>query len=328
MRAVIWLTFILAALYGGYWVVGSRAALRGAEAALVQMKAEGRADYASVSIEGFPSRFDLTIDAPKLVSPDGWSGWSAPFVQLLALSYRPNHLIAVFPDSQSFFAGPDQFTLKGERIRASVALSSDTSLTLDHAEMEGHALDLSASTGWQIMAQKLILASRQSDTSGTSHELALVLSDLAPGADLRSLIDPTGLYPAVAETARADMVASFDRPLDRGLTEAPAKLTALKSIDIALKWGNMALTIKGDLTIDPYGYPSGRLALEATDWRAIYGLLRNGGVIAPEVAANFENGLAEVAKAGGDANVLDLPLSFQDGAVWLGPLALGPAPRF
>lgn len=328
MRAVIWLTFILAALYGGYWVIGSRAALHGAEAALVQMKAEGRADYASVSIAGFPSRFDLTIDAPTLVSPDGWSGWSAPFVQLLALSYRPNHLIAVFPDSQSFFAGPDRFTLKGERIRASVALSSDRSLALEHAELEGHALELNARAGWQIMAQKLILASRRANASGTSHELALVLSDLAPGADLRALIDPSGQFPAVAGTTRTNLIASFDRPLDRALTQDPARLTALNSIDISLTWGSMALTIKGDLAIDSYGYPAGRLALEARDWHAIYGLLRNGGMIAPEVATQFENGLAEVARAGRDPDVLELPLTFQDGAVWLGPLALGPTPRF
>jgi len=41
MRRLLWLTIAGAVLYGGYWAVASRAVLRGAEAALGAMKAEG-----------------------------------------------------------------------------------------------------------------------------------------------------------------------------------------------------------------------------------------------------------------------------------------------
>ena len=71
MRKLIWIVAIFAALYGGYWFVGSRAALTGMEAALDRMKAEGLGTYRAVTLRGFPSRFDITIDKPELVSGTG-----------------------------------------------------------------------------------------------------------------------------------------------------------------------------------------------------------------------------------------------------------------
>ncbi|MGB3146127.1 MAG: DUF2125 domain-containing protein [Paracoccaceae bacterium] len=328
MRFLVWITAICAALYAGYWVVGSRAVLQGAESALAEMKAGGRADYSAVSLQGFPSRFDLTIEAPQLVSADGYSQWQADFLQLLALSYRPNHLMAIFPPRQTLRAGYEEIALANSDLRASIALAASTDLALDHAEVEGHDLDLSSNFGWQLLAEKLVLASRRADGSGTTHEIALKVTGLAPGDQFRQLIDPQHRHPSVASTASAGMIASFDAPLDRRLAEAPVRLRALRDIGVTLSWGTMQLTASGAVEIDSAGLPVGRIDLVGDDWRAIFALLRDGGVFDPQLAPGFENGLAEIAKADGTPDQLKLPLIFENGGVWLGPLPLGPAPRF
>ena len=75
MRILICGVVTATLLYGGYWIVGSRSVLSGVETALAGMKQEGVADYASVSIRGFPSRFDLTVESPVLASRDGLERW-------------------------------------------------------------------------------------------------------------------------------------------------------------------------------------------------------------------------------------------------------------
>jgi hypothetical protein len=326
MRALIWLTAAAAVLYGGYWVVGSRAVLSGAETALAAMKAEGRADYSDVSLVGFPSRFDLTVSDPVLRSPDGGTVWQAPFVQVFALSYRPHRLIAVWPHDQTLTLGSVSYAIGSEDLRASVALIPDLDLPLDHATIEGHGVSVTAPPGWTVRADKLILASRQAGDAAR-HQLALVLTGLAPGPELKGLLDPAARLPAAVQEAEADAVAVFDRPIDRGLTDAPARLTALEAIDLRFAWGPVSVQATGAVRFDLAGVAEGRLDVAARNWRDLYGLMVEAGAVPPERALAIQNVLAEIAKASGEPELLNLPLRFSGGQTWIGVIPVGPAPR-
>lgn len=327
MRVLFWLTGLLAVLYSGYWVVGSRTVLSGATEALTALKAEGRADFAAVTLQGFPSRFDLTIDAPKLTSADGSFAWQAPFLQLLALSYRPNNVIAVWPNEQAVRLGADNLTIQSQDLRASVMLKADLDLALDHAEVEGHGLVLTSAFGWQALAEKLIVASRQTGEAGTEHELAVVITGLAPGNEFRGRIDPARRQPAVAEEARLNLVVTFDRPLDRQALAQPPRVLSLEAIDLALGWGEISAAATGDLAIDPMGNPTGQLALSLKNWRDLLALLTEADLLPAEQAATVERALAGAAKAD-DPTTVALPLTFRDGMIWMGFIPLAMAPRF
>ena len=102
MKFLLGLVTALAVLYGGYWFVGQRAVERGAAAAFDQMAADGwEATHAGISTIGFPSRFDTTVTAPRLVDMATGVGWEAPWIQVFALSYLPNEVIALFPEEQA-----------------------------------------------------------------------------------------------------------------------------------------------------------------------------------------------------------------------------------
>lgn len=326
MRLLLWLTALFAALYGGYWFMASRAFLAGAETQLARMKAEGTANYSDVSLAGFPSRFDLTITEPRLASRDGAVSWQAAFVQLFALSYRPNRLIAVWPNEQGLTIGGRSLTLTSADLRASVALGASAALPLDHAEIAGDAVSLAGAPGWSATAKRTILASRQSG-GPQSHELALVLTGVTLGPALRAALDPAGRHPALLPEIRADAVFDLDRPLDRAAAEIPPRVTAIRMIDMSATWGAMRLTAKGELSAGADGYAAGRIELDATNWRDMLALARDAGLVSADLAGRLENGLAAVAAASGDGEALKLPLIFRDATTWLGPFALGPAPR-
>lgn len=327
MRALFWLTGLLAALYACYWVVGSRAILNGTTEVLSELKAEGRADYADIRLAGFPSRYDLTIDAPKLESADGGMGWQAPFIQFLALSYRPNNLIAVWAREQTLRLGADQLTLQSDDLRASVTLKANLDLSLDHAEVEGHALKLTSALGWQVLAEKLIIASRQAGADPARHELAMVLTGLAPGNDFRGQIDPARRQPATAEEARLTVTTTFDRPLDRQALTGSLRLVSLDGMNLSLIWGDIAVSVTGDLAIDPAGNTTGQLSLALKNWRELLRLLTEAGLLPADQAASVERALAVAAKPDDPATVA-LPLTFRDGVIWMGFIPLAMAPRF
>ncbi|MEZ5887018.1 MAG: DUF2125 domain-containing protein [Paracoccaceae bacterium] len=327
MRLLLWLTMTLAALYGGYWYVGSRAALSGMEAALDGLKADGVGDYAEVSLSGFPSRFDITIDKPRLLSSDGATGWSADFLQLLALSYRPNQVIAVWPKEQSIRIAGEPLSIRSDDLRASIATEPTLSLPLDHAEVEGHRVEVARAPGLSLAVDKLILAARPSGRGQSSYDLAAVLTGLTPGAVLRGLVDPGATLPAAAEELRLQAAADFDRRIDKAALATPPRLRALREIDGHLGWGDMSLDVTGDLAADAGGFAEGRIEVKARNWETLFGLVAALGLVPPDQAGQVRNMLAVMAQGSKDGS-LTVPISFGDGMAMIGGAPLGPAPRF
>ncbi|MBS0563030.1 MAG: DUF2125 domain-containing protein [Proteobacteria bacterium] len=327
MRALLWTTAIAAGLYAGYWFVGSHYVLQGAEGALAQLKSEGRADYGSVSLAGFPSRFDLTIDQPRLMAEDGRLGWSAPFLQLFALSYRPNNLIAVWPHDQSLTVGPETLALHSDDLRASVNLAASSLLPLDHATLDGRMVSLTRPEGGALLADRVLLASRQAG-SAADHEVALVIDGLSVDPALKKIVDPSGALPAKADQAKFDAILAFDRPLDRTLTTEPASLKAVRDIAGHFGWGPVQLDLKGDLTVDANREARGKLDISARNWRELFRLAVGSGIIPAKNAPQIEKLLEGLASQSGEKDVLKLPLTLSDGLVRFGPLPLMPLPKF
>jgi len=103
MRKLIFLVVISALLYGGYWFVGRAQIEDRITEALIEAD-EGPYDvsFGTLRTRGFPSRFDTTVTDFSFNDPATGTAWLAPRFQLFALAYRPNEVIAVFPQEQIF----------------------------------------------------------------------------------------------------------------------------------------------------------------------------------------------------------------------------------
>ena len=326
MRALIWITAVLSLAYGGYWVVASSQVRAGATRALDEMRADGRADYSAVSLSGFPSRFDLTITDP--VISDGQASWRAPFLQVFALSYRPNHIIAVWPHEQTLAVAGQSIAVTSDDMRASAVFGAQTALPLDRSTFVASALRLASDADWGLGLAELRAATERAGGDPLRHKIGLEARGLAPSPALKSLIDPQGILPSEAEILRLDATLDFDRALDRLAGEGGGpRLLALTLTEARLGWGDLVFSAAGSLTFDPAGVPQGRIDLRAESWREMLRLAVAAGVVQPDAAPALERGLEQVALAGGAADVVELPLTFAGGWINLGLIPLGPAPR-
>lgn len=327
MRRLLWLTLALAALYGGYWVVASRAVLRGVEAALAQMKADGVADYADVSLIGFPSRFDVTIDRPSLVSRNGGIGWNAPFLQIFALSYRPNHIIAVWPHDQTLTLGRQTVAVRSDDLRASAVFGGGAAVALDHAQAVGKALAFASDAGWGLAAAEARAAIRIRDRDANRYDIATDLAGLSPDGWLVDVTAPLAGDGDTTGWIHLEATAAFDRPLDRHLAEAPARLARIEVTGAQVTFGRFDLSGAGGFDIGVDGLAEGRLDLRLAGWQGLPDTLVGLGLLTPEVAPTLTQALTVLAQGQPDGAV-ELPFVIAGGLMSLGPVPLGPAPRF
>lgn len=329
MRLLTLVVVIAGALWGGYWYVGSTALQKAAVAAFANARQEGRvAQYSSLSVAGFPNRFDLTVNDVALGDPAEGITWRAPFAQLLSLSYTPYHFIAALPHRQTLDLPGQSLTLRSRKMEGSVLFAPTPALRLKTTTFIADAPKVVSTAGWQVGLHQARFAARPAAGKQNSYEIGFEALDIAPGAALKAQLDPAGKLPAKADVVHLDGVLSFTAPLDRHAGETRPRLTALTLRDSHARWGDLALTLKGALEIGRDGLPIGRITLTATHWQQMLDMAVALGLVKPEIAPTVRNMLTELAKGTEGPDTVALPLSFQKGWMSIGPLPLGPAPRF
>ena len=322
MRAVMVVVLVLGIVWGGYWVAGSVALQKGAEAWFAGQVADGRiASSSKIEVHGFPNRFDLTVTDVHLADPVSGFGWDAPFAQVFSMTWKPWHLIAALPNSQTITLPDQQIGLASTKMQGSLKLVPGTALALDSVVVDGADLVATSSAGWVIKAARAELATRQDATVGNGHEVNLTITGLVPDA---ALLAGAGDLPATIKTAQIDLVAGFTAPIDRFAGAAKPQLTALTLKDGQVRWGDLVITVKGAVVADASGLAEGRVDIHIENWRKLLPPAVAMGLIKAEVAPTVENMMQLLAQGG---TALDLPLVMKAGRMSLGPIPLGPAPR-
>ena len=324
VRLFLWFVLGLGVLWGGYWFVGARALEKATQAWFDSQKAAGRvAEASSISVAGFADRFDLTISAPNLSDPvSGW-GWQAPFVQILAMTWKPWHVIAALPPTQVIHAPDGQdVTLSSGRLMASVLMQPTTALPLNRTVVEGEGLGLSSSQGWRMGVDRLVLAAERVADPANTYRL---------GADIGTLTLPqayahlTDLGPAVT-ALHLDAKVTLSQPLDR--TVQNPQLQGLTLTQFHVTWGVVDLTAQGALKPDAQGLAEGQIDLTLKGWRSLPAAAVALGLVPASNEVTVQRGLEFLAKASPDPEVISLPLKLQNGLMSLGFIPLGPAPAF
>lgn len=324
MRGLTIIVAVLAALWSGYWFAARSAVTQGTAALIDSLRAEGwQVEYASLTTAGFPNRLDTTATGLRLADPAGLA-WAAPFFQVLALSYRPNEVIAVWPPEQVLTIAGQGLTVSSSGLRASARVGMATSLPLDQVTAESGPLSIASDAGWTLTVNRALVAFRQAGPGPADYDAFAEATALTPPAALTALLDPQGLRPPAVARLRVDAGLTLDRPLDRFAVAAPARVDALTLREFQLEWGDVTLSATGALTIGPTGQPEGRITLTARNWRALIGMAEAAGALSPEVVPTWT---AMAERLSGGSDLLDLPVTFQNGMMSVGFIPLGPAPR-
>jgi len=318
MRILAGLAILATALWCGYWFVGRTALDRAIVAGLA---ATPEVTVAGHSIAGFPNRFDVTFDEPRLT--DGALTWRAPFVQVFALSYRLNHLLAVFAHDQQITAPGLDATIHSEDLRASLVMEAGLDLPLDRLTLVGQALDLDVNaTHHQI--DTLRAASRRSDA--VRHELAIVLEGALPDPAEMDRLDPQRIWPRRFDLLRLDAEVEFDAALDRHVVQGqPPRVTRLTLTGAQVRYEATDITLTGRLTPNAEGLLSGDLTVTVAGFHDLMRRARDAGLMPPEHDALMTMALQGLVSPD-DPDRIEAAFAVVDGEVRMGPILVGSLP--
>ena len=325
MRALLIIVLALGTLWGGYWVVGSIGLQRTAEAWFAAQNERGvEAGYSDLAVQGFPNRFDLTVTDVHLADPVTGYGWDAPFAQVLSMTWKPWHLIAALPNRQTVTTPDQEIVVESSTLRGSLVMVPGVALALDAVILEGADLVATSGMGWTLKAARAQLATRQTASLPNGHEVNLTLSGLVPDP---AFLAAAGDLPAQIETTQIDVSVGFTAPIDRFAADSKPQLTAMTVKQGLVRWGDLKISVTGDVVAGADGLAEGQIDIEMTNWRKILPVAVAMGLITAEVAPTVENMLGLLAEQSADPTVLSLPLKMTAGRMSIGPLPIGPAPR-
>lgn len=322
MKRLLVLIVLATLAWSGYWAVGAWQLREAQKDWFEERRADGwQADYADLGVSGFPNRLDTTFTDIALADPGSGLAWQAPVFQILRLSYRPSHMIAAWPETQSLATPERRATVESEDMRASLVLRGGEDRALERATLVAGTLRLVPETGGAWALARLNAAAERTAASPATYRLGLSLDGLAPPGSPRRL-------PQTLDAVRLDATVAFDAPWDAAAIAARRPQPRQIDLDTAeATWGDLVLRAAGRLDVDAEGQPEGRIALRAENWRAILRLAQETGALPSGVAGTLEDALALAARLSGESGTLDIPLDFDDGQIRLGPVPLGPAPR-
>jgi hypothetical protein len=318
-----WLTavvLIVSALWAGYWFVGARA-LDGAarDWLAAQTGADRSLTYNTLDVQGFPNRFDLTVDTPRYEDRGAGLDWTAPFLQILSLSYKPWHVITAFPPTQTLTLPGASLTLEAQKLQASLVMRPDTRLPLERTVLIGADLRLSGDVA--LTVTELRLAARARSDAADSYEIGIVMTDVSSPRLAQALP-----LPPQVQSFTANGIAHLSAPLDRTALQSPPRLLRLEISGADLLWGEVSLFVTGDLRADAVGQAEGSLTLRLQNWQTALTAAQSLGVLSVDQAASWARAALFLAGQSEDPMQITLPLTMAQGQMFLGPLPLGPAP--
>ncbi|MEI4231786.1 DUF2125 domain-containing protein [Roseovarius sp. D22-M7] len=328
MRILLAVIVIAALGWSAYWWIGQRALMRGYADWFEARRAEGWvAEASEIRVRGFPNRFDTGFSDLVLADPATGLAWEAPYFQINALSYRPNHVIAVWPDEQLVATPQQKYRVETRDMRASLRIAPSTDLAPENLTLTAEFLQVTpeARAGDTTALTSLTLAGARQQ--GTSYRLGLSAEGLNLAPPWRDRLDPEGRLPAQISGLEADLTVTFDKVWNRSAIEVARPQPTRIEVDLVDGlWGQLHLQAAGAVEVPPEGRPEGEITLKARNWRDMIAVAQAAGALPESLASTVENSLGLLARMNGNRETLDIPLTFSGGRVRLGPIPLGRAP--
>ena len=332
MRFLLSVTFLGAAIWAGYWYLGSNGAEIAIQQWFDQRRAAGwTAEFSDMNLIGFPSRFDTTFTNISLADPVSDYAWDAPFFQLLSLSYRPNHVIAVWPEKQQIKTPAGSYQIQSTKTRASLIADIKPTLPLNRLTFTSEAINIQSENGKYggISARNLALAAeRKPITAQPNYRLGLSVEAVQLLSDWRANLNTPVDLPDTLSMATADITVRLNAiPELNAQTITPLQLEEIDLDLIHVQWGDMDIHASGKLNIDINGTLNGGITFKAQNWQQLLTLLQATGGITTEQSETATRILMLAAQQDQNPDTLDIPLHISNGQIYLGPVAIATVPQ-
>ncbi|MGJ8603213.1 MAG: DUF2125 domain-containing protein [Marivita sp.] len=320
MKRLLAAMIVATLTYSGWWIYASRAIQTDMAGWFEAQRTKGwEANYTDMTVRGFPNRTDLTLTDPVLMSPDGSVGWHAPFFQVLALSYKRNHVIVAWPDTQSLTTPEGEIAITSDGLRASVVRDGQDIL---RTSIEAPVFNLTSPNMALALADANIAVEKIANTVA-SYRLALSVGNVATSMPSST----AGIGPEAFASIRAEMALDFDQPLRLdALTGTPPQPTKIDIQRSEITFGAVTFRITLAATLDAQGLPTGEMSVSAENWRDATNDARINGDLPPALTDGLINLLSLLSTFNGTRDSLDVTLGLDRGTLLFGPVTVGKIP--
>ena len=170
-------------------------------------------------------------------------------------------------------------------------------------------------------------ARRTLGTCCAAHTLHDGLSDVTYVL-LPLLAQTFGLSLAQVGLIRVDAKAGLTAPLDRFVLTTKPRIAALELDDLRVEWGSMSVSAKGSVIADSAGFAQGDVVLRVENWQLALDVAETMGMLAADNRKLWDQAAGFLATRSDGAETIELPLKFENGRSFIGPIPVGPAPHF
>jgi len=340
-RLLIALVVVLAVSAGivVFWHYASEAFRDGIEAWTVARRAEGiQANYASVVMRGFPFRLQATLRDPVLSRPVAGGGspghnlaweWRGSELGVSIRPWNPHRVDLSFP-------GTNQITVPfGERGVTVFAAAGSANATLDlnaagmpaSADLDFTDLDLLSEDGEEsvTVARTELSAVTHTFDMPTHHNATFDLSFAGNGIELpKQWSPPLGTFVSVVECQASLMGMIPPGPPEKAAEAWRDEGGTIEVHRLHLEWGPLQIEAGGTLALDSHLQPIGALSAIVRGFSETVDALVAGGMVQAADGSTAKQVLGLLAKAPkhGGPPELTVPVTLQNGWIYVGPVAL------
>lgn len=329
MRKLVGIVVLVAIVLSGVWLGWAYVLERGFASWLEARRSEGWvAEATRIDTTGYPARFTTVATNLDLADPATGLAWRLPQITFQAVAHDPTDIQAILPPAFTVASPGERISVRSATFRASTAVDPGPSLALRRADITLAGIDLRSTAGWDAALTNGLLRTERAADDDTLQRVNFTASEVRPAEPVRALLDPARVLPGTISELAVTADVGFDRPWDRrAIEDRRPQIQTIDLTRIRAIWGDAELEAAGQLTVDSTGVPTGEITVRATNWREIFAVLQNAGVIPQTFARALESVLESLAGMSGSPETIDAPLRLSNGFISFGPIPIGPAPN-
>ena len=328
IAGVVAMVVVVAAAYAGYWYFASSQLERLVERTVAGEYPAIRITHGKMAVSGFPFSIRLRLEAPEFLAEHAQVRWrsDAAVIEIQPWNLRRYRLALVGPHIVGLgkLQGLHRFDVASERIVFVAEVGGDGALSGVMLDLTGLRITDSADSQASTIDKLEIRLSVVSPASTEPLEPTFELSLRADAVAIPALnVQPLGGeikkvragFKLLGEISKYDK-ATVDTWRQAGGTVEVQWLQAV--------WGALDLRTVGTAALDDELRPLAAMTADIRGFAEALQALAAAGVISTATARTGSMALGLIAKPSSDGSpsVLTVPLTAQDGGLYLGPVRL------
>ena len=328
MAGVVAIVVVVAVAYAGYWYFASSQLERLVERTVAGEYPAIRITHGKVEVTGFPFSIRVRLEAPKIVAEGVQVRWrsDAAVIEIQPWNLRRYRMALVGPHIVELgrLQGLHRLDVASERVFVVAEVGGDGALSGAMLDLTGLKITGNDDPQASTIAKLEIRLSAVSPVEAEPLDPTFELSLSADAVDIPALnVQPLGSrikkvragFKLLGEISKYDK-AAVDTWRQTGGTVEVQWLQAV--------WGALDLRIVGTAALDDELRPLAALTADIRGFAEALEALAAAGVISTAAArtGNMVLGLIAKPSSDGSPSVLTVPLTAQDGNLYLGPVRI------